>query len=216
MRDGAYGVTGRSTDDVYPAGRDDGEEVEGMIDRRRFVQFRLWHLIVTVAAFSVLFAYLAKQWRKPVFKWTDHYISFSHTVESRPGWDMRCVSISIQLPEADVHFLDFAPYGSLDHCSVSFVGNPRQHLDYEGPAVKWPSKPPIPATHERRFRELYTIYLKRVSAERRAYLEDPDGSGIDLATFPYEHVTIRLKRNWLEPREPDIDYEYWLTPPDRW
>jgi len=67
-----------------------------------------------------------------------------------------------------------------------------------------------------RFQELYALCLKRASPERRAYLENPDGSGIDPAGLPKEWIPIQLQRHWLEPPEPDIDYEYWLMPPDRW
>jgi len=187
-----------------------------MIAWRRFTRLRLWHMIVVIAVLCIVFAYLARRWREPTALMSN--LSFSHAYTPRPNSRpaFQAVFIHVHLPEAGISFIDFPPYGSADECSVYRRGNPSTSVNYHGPNATWRMHPPIPAQYERRYQELFALYMKRLSVERQAFLRDPVGSGIDPSRLPEEHILIGLTPNVLEPREPGIDYDYWLTPPDRW
>lgn len=179
------------------------------------MRFRLRHLLIAVAALSVLLTFAAYQWRKP--------LPTNSSLQMLHGGDQShaILLLMIELPDVSVYFHDVPPYGQPDECTVYDRRPGRQgHYWFDGSAgnrISSLGHPTMSPAFERRYTKFYELFRERVSQLHRDHLDDPVKNSPDTKNWSEDkHFYIRLNRNRLEPDEPGIDHEYWTTPPEHW
>jgi len=174
--------------------------------------FRIKTLLVVLTLISMAAGYGAYRLKQPLPE--RQYLVFGVT---HGDGGVPSMHLSVEYGHASVNFRNVPPFDGIHECVVSHGGGKSDFYDGPGMPVNQRRHQPLLPEFQERFDRLLALFKSRMTEEQRRFIEN--NGVVDGKPVPFPPPTqfrIRLNLNRLEAEEPDVDYAYWLTPPDKW